>query len=154
MDYEHNIIPRKIKSEVESETIVVSVPNKPDITIRKIQTEYEEEIFEEASDTWNHYNYMSWDQVNNSGVSRANQSKLSFTESNGNAEFYWFFDINNYASWVNKWLQWWLSVNWSNEYQIVGRWNDTSAQITTVLLYNHSGNTFWIWTRMVIYWMD
>ncbi len=48
MTYEHSIIPRKIKAEIESETIVVSVPNKPDITIRKIETEYEEEIFEEA----------------------------------------------------------------------------------------------------------
>lgn len=46
--YEHNIIPRKIIPEVESEIIVVSVPNKPDITIRKIETEYEEEVFEEA----------------------------------------------------------------------------------------------------------
>lgn len=46
--YEHNITPRKIIPEVESEIIVVSVPNKPDITIRKIETEYEEEVFEEA----------------------------------------------------------------------------------------------------------
>lgn len=46
--YEHNIIPRKIIPEVEFETIIVSVPNKPDITIRKIETEYEEEVFEEA----------------------------------------------------------------------------------------------------------
>lgn len=105
------------------------------------------------SDTGANYNYNFFDPASSTNTSKSGQTKLSFYESITSWEFWIFVDINNYASGVNKFVNFSSSKNGTGNIAWGGIWNNTSAQITEISLYNHSGFNFATGTRMVVYWI-